>query len=214
MFNAILRTQWKWMRALVLIASVLAFALPLLSLRVARQTTDPKLFIGYMQSWSPLYALGALVLGLTLALFSWSHDHRGRHVYALSLPIARWRYVLMRFAAGALYSMIPAVALLVGALLVSRNGAIPAGLHAYPVALALRFLFAALVAYAVFFSISSATAKTTGVVLGTIVAVLLMALVSSAIGAKTDVATPIVQALFIESGILGVFTGRWMLIDA
>ena len=214
MFKAILRSQWKWMRAFVLIASVIAFALPLLSLRVARQTTDPKLFIGYMQSWSPLYAVAAGVLGLTIALLSWSPDHRGRHVYALSLPIARWRYVLMRFGAGALCVALPTAALLVGALLVSRSAAVPAGLHAYPIALTLRFLFAAMVAYAFFFSISSATAKTSAYLLGGIAGLWLLVIASSLVGAKVDFAALALQALFIDSGILGVFTGRWMLIDA
>jgi hypothetical protein len=214
MFNAILRTQWKWMRLIVFLASVVAFALPVLSLRVARQTTDPKAFIGYMQSWSTVYALAAGVLGLALAVFTWSHDHRGRHVYALSLPIARWRYVLMRFGAGALFAAIPAAALAAGAVLVSPSDAIPVGLHAYPIALAMRFLFAALVAYALFFSISSATAKTAGYILGAIALFVVILMVSGAAGMKGDVASPVLRAVFVDSGMLGVFTGRWMLIDA
>src|SRR2546428_1229831 len=130
MFKAIIKTQWKWTRLAVLLSVVGVFALPLLSLASASKRTEPREFISTMQSWGVAYAFAAAVVGLLVATLAWNSDHRGHHVYALSLPVARWRYVLLRFGAGLLFLLPPVVALAISALIVSANHAIPAGLHA------------------------------------------------------------------------------------
>src|SRR5205823_857995 len=109
-----------------------------------------------------LYPVLAAALGLLVAIATWAPDHRGRHVHALSLPLPRWRYVLLRFGAGATLLAAPIVAVSAGALLATWSATIPAGLQGYPGALAIRFALAVLVAYAVFFAVSAGTARTAG----------------------------------------------------
>ena len=103
-----------------------------------------------------------------MAILAWSYDHRLRHVYALSLPIQRWRYVMHAIHRRSDVARAAGRALFVGTEIVAHSSLVPKTLHAYPVALTLRFAFATLVAYAVFFAISSATAKTAGYILATI----------------------------------------------
>src|SRR5438067_13369733 len=89
MFRAIAVTQWKWTRTVALLATVAAFSLPLAALQSARQASTPLEFIAAMQAWGLGYALLAAGVGLAVALAAWGHDHQGRHVYALSLPVSR-----------------------------------------------------------------------------------------------------------------------------
>ena len=213
MFRAILQTQWKWSRAVVLLAVLAAFSIPLFSLRLARHAFDGREFIGAMQAFGGAYAFTAAMLGLLLAIAAWHADHRGRHVYALALPVARWRYALMRFGAGSLFLVPPTIALLVSALIVSSNDAIPVGLHAYPVALTFRFAFAALVAFAIFFAIAAGTARTARLVLGAIALIIVAQLLVGAAGLKVDIIDEVADFVFASPGLLAVISGRWMLID-
>jgi hypothetical protein len=212
MFTAITKTQWKWTRAVILLATVLGFTIPLISLQFARDAFNAADFVGRMQVGGVAYTLLAAGTGLLVALAAWNHDHRGRHVYALSLPVTRARYAMLRFGAGALFLVPPVLAVLVGATVVSLSSAIPAGLHAYPVALTLRFAFAAAVAYAMFFAVSSSTPRTAGVVIVVIAALFLAQFVLSLVS-QIDVLSYAGRWVFVEPGILSVFTGRWMLVD-
>lgn len=212
MFHAILRTQWKSSRLLILLATIVGFALPLASLNSARGTVNATQFIAAMQQWAGGYAILAAGLGLLIAMAAWQPDHAGRHVYALSLPVSRSRYTLLRMGAGALFMVPPIFAVLFGAMIVGISD-IPTGLHAYPFALALRFAFAAAVAYAIFFAIASSTPQTAGVILGIIAAVLFTQYLMSVMGTKQDILEPIVRFIFVKPGVLSIFTGRWMLVD-
>jgi hypothetical protein len=135
-----------------------------------------------------------------------------KHVYALSLPIPRWQYALTRFSAGLVLLTLPVLALLAGAEVVAHSASVPAALHAYPIALTLRFAFAALVAYAIFFAISSATPRTAGYILGA-VALILVAQILVPAGSKVNLFGYLSDALLATPGLLAVFSGRWMLID-
>lgn len=214
MFRVIVWAQWKATRALVLLTTVLAFALPLAALRAASDFARPSEFVTTMQEWGPAYALLAAALGLLVALGAWRRDHLGGHAYALSLPIARSRYVLFRFGAGALFLAPTVVGLLLGGLLVAASGAIPAGLHVYAAALTLRFAFAALVAYAIFFAIAGSTSKMAGYILaamgGLVFAQYLIEVLSPG---GQDILGPVLNFILYRPGILSVFAGRWMLVD-
>jgi hypothetical protein len=214
MFRAITETQWKWTRGVALIATLAGFVVPVLSVQAAqgaiRRADD---FVGAMQQFSVGYSLLAAGAGLMIALAAWAHDHRGRHVYALSLPVPRWQYALMRYGAGALFLAAPVAGVLVGTLVVAAFGGVPAGLHVYPIALTLRFAFAAAVAYSLFFAISASTPKTAGVVLGTLGALVLMQVLLSMAHVRYDMLGAVGNAIFNNGGILSVFSGRWMLID-
>jgi hypothetical protein len=210
---ALFETQWKWMRGLLLALSVLTFAIPILSLRTSIGARNESIFITSMQAWGVGYAITAAGLGLLVAMLSWSYDHRLKHVYALSLPIPRWQYALIRFSAGLVLLALPVLALLVGAEVVARSASVPATLHAYPIALTLRFAFATLVAYAIFFAISSATPRTAGYILGAVALIVVVQILAQSAGSKMNVLGYVSDALLATPGLLAVFSGRWMLID-
>jgi hypothetical protein len=216
MFAAILRTQWKWTRGAALIGFVIGFAIPLTSLLALQSgglAFSASLVVRNMQSFGVLYSLLAGGMGLACAMLAWGHDHRGRHVYALSLPIPRARYTSMRFAAGALFLLAPVAGVLIGCLVGIAAVDIPTGLNAYPIALTVRFTVATFVAYAMFFAILASSTRASAYVLGAIalVIVALFMLGAARVGERAVMATT--QALFGDHGVLSVFTGRWMLID-
>ena len=217
MFRAILFSQWKWSRLIVALGTVAGFALPIVSVQGAagpdRNPLQAQELLRAAQSWGTLYPVLAAALGLLVAIATWAPDHRGRHVHALSLPLPRWRYVLLRFASGLTVLAAPIVAVFLGALLATGLASIPAGLQGYPMALGLRFALAVLVAYAVFFSISAGTARTAGLILGVIGAVLAIQIVASVAGVDLDLVAKLQIVILNWPGPLAVFTGRWMLID-
>jgi hypothetical protein len=217
MFKAILYTQWKWSRLPLLLMVFAGFALPLVSAQgVESAVQDYWLtedMLSSLQSWGLVYPLLAAAVGLGLALISWSADHRGKHIYALSLPIPRWNYVLLRFSAGACLLAVPALALWMGALVATAATALPAGLQAYPTILALRFGLAAFVAYAIFFAVSAGTNKTAGYVLAVLAAVVVVQLFLDAVGSEVHFLQPLMLRLVFWPGPFEIFTGRWMLFD-
>lgn len=214
MFRAIVLTQWKWTRSVVLIATIIAFALPLASLQSARQALTSVGYVDAMVPWGAAYGLVAAGLGLVVALAAWSNDQRGRHVYALSLPVSRAHYVLLRLGAGALFLLPTIGAVLVSALIVSVVATVPPGLHAYPLGLTLRFALAAGVAYAIFFAIASSTSKAAGILLASFAALLLAQYILNLVFANDyHLLGRVVDFVFAKPGILSVFSGRWMLID-
>jgi len=212
-WRALLETQWKWTRGILLLIALTTFAIPLLSLRASAGARDDSIFISSMQAWAVGYAFAAAGVGLLIGVLSWSYDHRLRHVYALSLPIERWRYSLMRFTGGLALIALPVATLFVSAEIVAHSSLVPPTLHAYPVALTLRFAFAALVAYSVFFAISSATARTAGYILGAIGLAFVLNVVLRAAGSRIDLLGYVSDVLLATPGLLAVFGGRWMLVD-
>ena len=217
MFQMILFTQWKWSRLAVLLGVLAAFVLPILSVQRAGDPEltawEARMLLSSIQSWSVLYPALATAIALVLALSAWSADHRGRHVYALSLPVPRWHYALQRFGAGALLLIAPALALLVGAIVAASMAHIPHGLQAYPLALATRFMLAMAVAYAVFFAISAGTTRTAGYVLSIVGAIVLVQTLMAAAGLDVQLVPFIGDRLLMWPGPLEIFSGRWMLID-
>jgi hypothetical protein len=216
-FRVILYSQWKWSRLVVAFGSIAAIALPALSILVSgTQDPDPlrtASVLTAMRSWSVLYPVLAAALGLLMAVAAWAPDHRGGHVHALSLPVQRWLYVLMRFAAGLTLLAGPVAALLLGALIATGTAAVPPGLQAYPVALALRFALAVVVAFALFFAVSAGTTRTAGAILGVVATLVTLQVLASAAGVNLDVLGRL-QVMVLEwPGPLAVFAGRWMLID-
>jgi hypothetical protein len=169
--------------------------------------------VSRMQLWGVAYALLAGGVGLLVSLVAWGHDHRGRHTYALSLPVSRARYVLMRLGAGALFLAPPMIAVFAGSLVVAMSGLIPNGLHAYPIALSLRFAFATLVAFAIFFAAGAASPRTAAIVIGIIVAIVLAQYLLSLVNVQYDVIGHAMDKVFASPGVLSVFSGRWSLVD-
>src|SRR5260370_13389061 len=146
MFRVMLYSQWKWCRLIVLLGTLAAFALPIVApqgaARADRSPLQAAELLEALQKWGVLYPVLAAALGLLVALATWAPDHRGRHVHALSLPLPRWRYVLLRFAGGVVLLAAPILAVMTAALLPTAPAPIPEGLQRYPLALAVRFALA------------------------------------------------------------------------
>src|SRR3989304_771772 len=132
MFRAILFTQWQWTRLTVLIGAVAGFAIPVLSVGDVSAAAVDQARVGELlnvqRAWGLGYPVLATALGLVVALSAWGADHRGRHVYALSLPLPRWQYALLRLGTGLLLLAVPALAVWLGGLVASAAVIIPPGL--------------------------------------------------------------------------------------
>jgi hypothetical protein len=227
MYQPMLFIHWKQARLLLVPFIVAAFGLPLMVVQGlgGGPEGDAVSLSAYQivtsgQLWLPLFPMLAIGVGAVLALTAWNWDHQLNHVYALTLPLARWEYVLQKMSAGAVLIALPAAALWVGALVASAATALPPGLHTYPNQLALRFLLAVLLSYTMFFAFAAGTIRTTvWIVTGVIAFFLVSDLVSSALALvipyfqDVNIGTEVSGWLFRVGGPFEVFTGNWSLID-
>ena len=230
MFRQILFVNWKAARFGLLPLIMAAFALPLLSVRFVRimgtisesSTVRGAELMGVVSSFAPAYPALAFVLGTVLALMVWNWDHRGDHVYPLSLPMQRWKYVLFKLGAGGVILLIPVAVLWFGSLLAVSTLDIPDGLRAFPTAITFRFLLASLISFAVFFALAAGTMRTAVFLL--IALVLLVFLGETAppfVGRLFEMPALAnfhfldwtLNALVTWPGPFEVFVGNWMLID-
>lgn len=225
MLKSFMLMQWKVSRWAIAILLPLCFTTPILVARFGGRVSsgefsEPALdFLHGTSVWLTFFPVLAAVTGLTFALTAWTWDHNTNHVYALSLPIERWRYSLFKMISGAAWMLVPVVALLAGTLAAMATVKLPAGLHAYPFSFTLRFLFGALILYAIIFSMASGTVKTTlriviGVVAFFVVGTLITEMLSAAF--NTRIPSPIgilFEALMEWPGPFNVFGGSWMLFD-
>lgn len=218
MLRQVLKSQWISTRAIVLVMAVLAFAIPLGSVFYGGDLTTSGPY--QVSSWLsasrtvgqaiPVVALG---LGVMLGMAAWAPDHSGRHVYALSLPVSRAKYVMLRFAAGSILMAIPVAALGLGAVLASAAVQLPAGVHAYPLQLTLRFALSALVMFAIFFTISVGTRRAVVLTLGAVGGIVLADVMLGAFGGDAVVVATVYEALTTWPGPLAILMGRWALFD-
>ncbi|HEY6092352.1 MAG TPA: hypothetical protein VIV83_10195 [Gemmatimonadales bacterium] len=217
MFRMMLFTQWKWSRQILLPAVLAAFVLPIWSVQHAGDPNqswwEARQLLASVETWAVAYPALATAVALAMAMTAWGADHRGRHVYALSLPVPRWHYALQRFGAGAVLLAVPVIALWIGAMIAAGAATIPAGLHTYAGALALRFGLAAAVAYAIFFAITAGTTRTAGYVLAIIGGLIAVQILTAAAGLEIRIIPFVGDRLLLWPGPLEIFSGRWMLID-
>lgn len=226
MFKQILFVQWRSGRLVLLPLVLAAFGLPLLSVQgmgaVGGDLTGVPVrwLLDRMELWLPLYPTLALALGTGMGIAAWSWDQQVKHVYALALPVPRWEYALLKMAAGVLMLLVPVGALWAGGLVATASVDLPAGLNAYPTALAVRFLFASLVSYGALFALASGTVRTviiffTGLVVlfvgGEVVADLVTHFTMT--GEPFSLTDWIFQHLVTWPGPAQMFSGSWMLID-
>jgi hypothetical protein len=224
MLRSMIFIHWKQANLALLPFVVAAFGLPLLSIQgLGDGIADP--WLSYQafaatQLWLPLYPILAAAVGVTLALTAWNWDHQLGHQHALSLPMPRWRYALLKLAAGMALALVPTLAFWVSAHLAAASVTLPEGLRTYPDALAFRFLLAVLVSYAALFAAAAGTVRTTLTVVTAVLVLLFVAgmasdllvpLVPSLAG--SNLADWIVQGLVERPGPFAVFTGNWSLID-
>jgi hypothetical protein len=216
MFNAVLYTQWKWARIPLLVLALVSFALPVLSVRSQYDAAIPAVeLLSRIQSWGVLYPVLALGVGLVMALFTWMPDRAGRHIYALSMPLPRWRFVLLRFGAGLVLVLVPVVVLGIATLIATAATQLPPGLNAYPGAISLRFLLATLVAFSLAFAAAAGTSRLARIVLGVIAMVIAVEIGLALAGVTAvDPVLRLLEWMASPTGPLDIFAGRWMLLDA
>jgi hypothetical protein len=228
-WNSMLRLHWKAARWPLAPMILLSVGLPMMVLRTMELGTRvqfrgevlPAEVLMYEQVWLPVFVLLAVTVGVLVALTAWSWDHQARHVYALSLPLSRGKYVLYKMSAGLVILALPVLALLAGTLVGLAFISVPVGLHAYPFSFTLRFLLACAVTYAAIFALASGTVRTTVIVL--IVLIVVVVFGSIAITFLRNIwdlpflRTPgelLFDAMLNWPGPFSVFGGSWMIIDA
>ncbi len=217
MLRAVLLSQWRESRLAVVVLAAAAFGTPFLSTWGDPPGSDP---LGYFHlmtrvwQWGTVYPLIALAAALVIGLGVWRPDRRKGHVYALTLPVPRPRYLLLRYACGALLLLPVAGALLLGAVAVTAPLQLPPLLHAYPAGLTSRFLLAAGVAYTLFFAAGGLTPRVARVLVAGFLVLFILTAAADALGFAWKPLPVVLDAVFAPAGPLGVFRGRWMLIDA
>ena len=227
MYRQLLNLHWKTVRWPLAPVILLAFGLPLFSLRIADVVaptgTDlpPAMMIHMQGEWAGMFPLLALITGVMIALTAWSWDHQGRHVYALSLPVSRGHYAMIKFAAGMTLLLLPVIALGVGTLGGLATIDVPPELHAYPAAFIARFALAAAVVFAATFAAASSNVRTVAIILILFIVVVIfgsivVSFLQSALHDRSIV-SPIevlYTALARWPGPFNVFGGNWLIIDA
>ena len=227
MYQPMLYLHWKQIRFGLIPFILAAFGLPLLSVQgigtplgMEGQTLEAYRILNSMQDWTMFYPLLAAATGVTLALSAWNWDHQQQHVHALSLPLARHEYVMLKMGAGVVLAALPALALWLGGHVAVAAVELPVGLQSYPNLIALRFFIASVVAFAVFFALASGTIKTTIWISSLALAFFVLGgPLSEFLGLYFDffdrynLVELLLEALIESPGPMEIFTGNWTLID-
>ena len=183
MFLQILYTQWKSVRAGLIPLAIASFGLPLLAVQDLALPSDlpadepiralqAELIFESWQIWLPFFPVLAAIIGVVFAMNAWSADHSAGHIYALAMPLPRWKYVLWKMGAGTLLLLVPVAFLGVGSLVAVSSLDLAEGLHAYPLLFTQRFLMASVLAYAALFAMASGTTRTAVLVISVVLSVI------------------------------------------
>lgn len=214
MLKAIMRIQWKGSWHLVLALVVAAFALPIISVRSwSGSPTNLPRFLTELELWGLFYPALAGVAAIVIATSIWLSDRRGHHVYALLLPLARWRYVLYRYVGGLALLLPVVLALWAGALVAAGSLDLPTGLRTYASALAAKFALALLLLFGIAFALAAASTRTLAIslrLLGLLIVVHVAVIMTRP---DVNLLWTVVSALGTGPGPLAPLGGRWMLID-
>lgn len=218
MFKQVLFAQWLSSRLALAVLSVLAFALPLISVFYGGDiATTGRAALG---EWlvvtdrvGQMLPYFAVLVGALLGVLAWSPDLAGRHIYALSLPVRRPVFVALRFGAGSVLALIPSVALAAGSAIASLAVRLPPGVRAYPLEISVRFTLATLTVYAIIFALASASRRSQLVIIGTICAAILLDLALVTLDVSFSVTAATLGAMTTWPGPLSILVGRWALFD-
>ena len=218
MFKQVLFAQWLTSRLALAVLSVLAFALPLISVFYGGDiATTGRLALGEWRVAADRVAqvlpYFAVLVGALLGVLAWSPDLAGRHIYALSLPVRRPVFVALRFGAGSVLALIPSVALAAGSAIASLAVRLPPGVRAYPLEISVRFTLATLTVYAIIFALASASRRSQLVVIGTICTAILLDLALVTLDVSFSITATTLGALTTWPGPLSILVGRWALFD-
>lgn len=221
MFEAVMRVQWQRMRWMVLVCALAVLALPWYSV-ISTQGINADWRMGdllYRQlqagSRAVMFPMIAAILGFLLGVSAWSADRQVKFVYAFTLPIPRWYYTLLQIGMGVLCIVGTGIVFWIGANLRLAFVELPPVLHAYPSLIAVRFVLAALLAYAASFALASLDERKSitlvlVLLLGGIAAVAALGSFGFLETAPVRWATDLIIGRF---GILSAFIGNWRLVD-
>jgi hypothetical protein len=230
MFQQILYTQWKSVRPGLIPLAIASFGLPLLTVQdlalpeglptdAPLRAVQAEFIFDTWQIWQPFFPVLAAIIGTIFAINAWSADHQAGHVYALALPLPRWKYVLWKMGAGALLLLVPVTLLGVGSFVAAGSFEMAEGLHAYPFLFTQRFLVASLLVYGALFALASGTVRTTTIVMTTCLSVffggqLLTFYLTELVPSFDWYLTDWLARVLVEwPGPFEVFFGNWNLID-
>jgi hypothetical protein len=217
-FKQILFAQWLSSRLALAVLSVLAFALPLVSVFYGGDIATTGR--GSLGEWlavadrvAQVLPYFAVLVGALLGVMAWSPDLAGRHIYALSLPVRRAVFVALRFGAGLVLALLPSAALTAGSAIASLAVHLPPGVRAYPVELSVRFTLATLTVYALIFAITSASRRSQLIIIGSICGAVVLDLAFVTLNVSFSITAATLNALITWPGPLSILVGRWALFD-
>jgi hypothetical protein len=217
MFRQILASQWRWSALAVVLLTIAGFGLPVLVVQraglISPSQWDVVQMLAEIRTIGVLFPVLALIAGAAMAGTAWAADQRGQHVYALILPVPRWYYALLRFAAGLVLLAPIALGLWVGSVVAIRTATIPEGLTSYIAPVALRFTLSVLVAYALLFAVVSAPKPVQRIVVGIFALLIALQVASALAGLNLDILGSTIGPLFQWPGPFQIIAGPWMLID-
>ena len=230
MFRSIFFLNWRAGRPAVTLLSCAVFIAPILAVQGILLGPDvpvdgavrARVLLEALESWTVVFPALALATGVLLGTAVWSWDHQEGHVYALTLPVERGRYVLMKMGSGLLLVLIPVALFLAGSWVATAATEIPEGLRAYPGSLALRFTLASALSFGLVFALASGSRRS---VVRAVAALVVLLVVVSLAGSFSDAgqvpSSSLAQVLDAPAQALihhpwspvRVFTGSWMLVD-
>lgn len=218
-FKQVLIAQWLWARLALAVLAVIGFGIPLVSVFYGADLGGAA--VARVGEWlraadrvAQVLPYFALLVGVLVGALAWSPDIAGRHVYALALPVSRAYFVTLRFAAGAVLTLIPAAAFAMGAAVASVAVSLPPGVHAHPAEVAARFWLATLTVYAIIFAISSASRRGQIALISVIGGAVLVDILLLTLSADFSITAEVFALLTNWPGPLAILTGRWALFDA
>ena len=217
MFRQILSSQWRWSALAVVLLTIAGFGIPVWVVQraglISPSQWDVVQMLAEIRTIGILFPVLALIAGAAIAGTAWAADQRGQHVYALSLPVPRWYYALLRFAAGLVLLAPIALGVWIGSVVAIRAATIPEGLTSYIAPVALRFTLSLLVTYALLFAVAAATKRVQQIVLGAVALLIALQVVVALAGLNIDILGNTIGRLFGWPGPFQIITGPWMLID-
>ncbi len=220
MFRGMLRYAWLSSRDMLLVLGTAAFLIPLASVRLAWKgdSTNIVAFLGLINAWGLLYPVLALLTGAVLAARLTASDRRGQRIYALTLPIAPPQYVWLQFGTGAVLLLVVVGALTLGTLVALAGIELPPGLRSYAAPLVIRFAAAALLLFALCYTLAwlpLGTGRWLARGLAAVLVLVTLLLLVSTMPWMSEAREPLqwLTILFRWPGPFEVLAGRWMLID-
>lgn len=215
MLKAIIGLAWRSTRAWLVAAAVAVAALPVVSVGRAWPSSADGLavFLAQLDLWSTFYPALAAVIGIVMGNLVWRSDRRGEFVYALTLPVPRWRYVALQFAGGVVWLAAISGVLLVAALATVATVDLPSTLDSHPVALAAKFFLGALSVFTATFALASLPDRVRRITARAVALAVAMQLIVILLGRGPNLVAPLAETLIGRSGPFAALGGRWMLID-